>query len=43
MFSSRPKECNVKEDVAEFFLNPIGAVIKLAKGCKYADSNISLN
>jgi hypothetical protein len=25
-------------DVAEFFLNPIGAVVKLEKGPKYADS-----
>jgi hypothetical protein len=29
---------NVIGHVAEFFLKPIGAVIKLAKGPKYADS-----
>jgi hypothetical protein len=36
--SSRPKECNLIGDVAEFFLNPIDKVMKLAKGPKYADS-----
>jgi hypothetical protein len=39
-YSSKPKECNVKEDAAEFFLNLIGAVIKLAKGPKFTDSKI---
>jgi hypothetical protein len=37
-YSSKPKELNVIGDVAEFFLNPFGAVVKLAKGQKYADS-----
>jgi hypothetical protein len=37
-YSSKPKECNVIGDVAEFFLNPIGAVVKIAKGPKYAES-----
>ncbi len=37
-YSSKPKECNVIGDVAEFFLNPIAAIVKAAKGPKYADS-----
>jgi len=37
-YSSKPKECNVIGDVAEFFLNPIAAIIKASKGPKYADS-----
>jgi hypothetical protein len=37
-YSSKPKECNVIGDIEEFFLNPIGAVVKLAKRPKYANS-----
>jgi hypothetical protein len=31
-YNSRPKECDVIGDIAAFFLNPIGAIAKAAKG-----------
>jgi hypothetical protein len=34
----KPKECDNIGDVAEFFFNPNGAVIKTVRGPKYADS-----
>jgi hypothetical protein len=34
----KQKESTVIGDVAELFLNPIGKVIKLAKGPKYANN-----
>jgi hypothetical protein len=37
-YSSKPKDCNVVGDIAEFFFNPIVAVIKASKGPKYEDS-----
>jgi hypothetical protein len=36
--SSKPKECKVVGDIAEFFFNPIVAIIKASKGPKYEDS-----
>jgi hypothetical protein len=33
-YSSKPKECNVVGDIAEFFFSPIVAVIKASKGPK---------
>ena len=37
-YSSKPKECNVVGDIAKIFFNPIAAIVKAAKGPKYADS-----
>jgi hypothetical protein len=30
-YSSRPTECNIIGDIVGFFLNPIGAMVTLAK------------
>jgi hypothetical protein len=37
-YSSKPKECDVVGDIAEFSFNPIVAVIKASKGPKYQDN-----
>jgi hypothetical protein len=43
-YTSKPKGMQYdRRHVAEFFLNPIGAVVKLVKGPKYADSKTKLD
>jgi hypothetical protein len=42
-YSSKPKECHVIGDVAEYFVNSIAAIVKAAKRPKYADSKQQQN
>ena len=37
-YSSRPQDCNKVKDIAQFFLNPLAAIISVAKGTKWEDT-----
>ena len=37
-YSSRPQDCDAVGDIAQFFLNPLAAIILAAKGTRWEDS-----
>ena len=37
-YSSRPQDCDAVKDKAQFFLNPLAAIIEAAKGTKWEDT-----
>ena len=37
-YSSRPQDCDAVGDIAQFFLNPIAAIISASKGTKWEDT-----
>jgi hypothetical protein len=37
-YSSTPKNCDLIVDIAAFFFNPLGAILRASKGPKYAEN-----